>query len=521
MKLKLLLGVSTLFFTNFVNAQTCSPLTTFNEGFETTTTANFLPQCWLKIGTSTVNTVTTGVPNGSRHIYQYVAASGTPTIVILPELSNINAGTHWLKLKAKASGTGVAALNIGYVTNTSDAASFVLIKTLNIANNASVYTTSDNYSIEVPTSVPSNARLAVKNTADAKTYYWDDVVWEAKPSCITPTNLKVSNIGQNSAVFTWNASSSAPSNGYEYYYSTSNTPPSLAANASGSTGAGVTTATVPSGLTENTQYYVWVRSVCSGTDKSEWTFATAFKTLCTAITSLYENFDTYTGNIILECWDRILGDGTQTFATLYTPNGVAHVSQKAIAGQAPSIVILPPLANINAGTHRLRFKAKVTSASGSPALNVGYITNPSDASTFVNIQTLNVNQTAYNANAEYTINVPTTVPANARLAVRNTPDGKTYYWDDLYWEDKNALSTSEISGKSEISVYPNPVINTLSISDIENIKSIKITDFTGRTLKVIDSPSKDIDLSSLSSGSYLVTLYLKNGAQSSYKIVKK
>ena len=101
----------------------------------------------------------------------------------------------------------------------------------------------------------------------------------APPSCIMPTNITSSAITTSSATISWTASSSAPANGYEYYYSTMNEAPTASTSATGNVGAGITTANL-SGLSSGTTYYVWVRSNCSVSDVSAWTSAYTFSTAC-------------------------------------------------------------------------------------------------------------------------------------------------------------------------------------------------------------------------------------------------
>lgn len=101
----------------------------------------------------------------------------------------------------------------------------------------------------------------------------------AQPSCLAPTGLTVGTITATGASFNWSASVST-NNGYDYYYSTSNTAPTAGTTPSGSVGQGVVTATV-SGLTPSTDYFVWIRTNCDANGLSDWTSVpVTFKTLC-------------------------------------------------------------------------------------------------------------------------------------------------------------------------------------------------------------------------------------------------
>ena len=89
-------------------------------------------------------------------------------------------------------------------------------------------------------------------------------------TCFPPTNLTYTSANGSSATISWTAPTAAPAGGYEYYSSTSATAPTTATPATGSTAPGVTSVNI-GGLTQNVANYIWVRSVCSGSDKSPWT----------------------------------------------------------------------------------------------------------------------------------------------------------------------------------------------------------------------------------------------------------
>lgn len=247
----------------------CGAMTSMAENFDSYATGNIVPDCWVRnAGTGSMTITSTTPASGTRNIYQYVASTGTPSTVVLPEFSNINAGTNWLRLKARVS-TATGTLKVGYVTNPTDASTFVLLQALSLTN--TTYTNSE-YTVTVPNTVPANARLAIQNTADGKSYYWDDVYWEPIPSCFAPTAVTSSNVASFSATIGWTAPATVPANGYDVYYSTSNVAPtsSTVLNSTNST-ASTTTSAQLTALASNATYYVWVRSSCSTTSKSTWT----------------------------------------------------------------------------------------------------------------------------------------------------------------------------------------------------------------------------------------------------------
>jgi hypothetical protein len=263
--------------------------------------------------------------------------------------------------------------------------------------------------------------------ADGLTYTW------TPPTCFGPTGVTISNITTVTADATWTAPSSAPANGYDVYYSTTNTAPT-ASTTPNHTGVMALTQSL-SGLNPSSVYYVWVRSACGSSDNSNWVASSSFATACAPITYMYENFDsTATGSVVPNCWARLAGTGTQSITTTTPVSAPNNLYQNSTTAANQTIVVLPEFSNINAGTHWLRLKARVGAAPRS--IEFGYVTNATDATTFVLIEAKNITNIVYTStDSEYTIMVPNTVPANARLAIKNPGTTSTaLYYDDVYWE---------------------------------------------------------------------------------------
>ena len=118
--------------------------------------------------------------------------------------------------------------------------------------------------------------------ADKLTLYVGDVELDKTPTCFVPGEITVdrATLTYDSVIFTWVVPEQAPVSGYEYEIRTSGNPGEATGRvATGSTAAGVLTATV-NGLTPLTDYKIYIRSKCVGTDRSVWTEGKSFKTLC-------------------------------------------------------------------------------------------------------------------------------------------------------------------------------------------------------------------------------------------------
>lgn len=93
-----------------------------------------------------------------------------------------------------------------------------------------------------------------------------------------PSNIAISAIDYTTATVTWDAASPAPANGYEYFI-TENPNPIIYNQTP--TGTSATTSVNLTGLSADTTYYVWVRSVCGSAwgEEGEWQGSATFNTL--------------------------------------------------------------------------------------------------------------------------------------------------------------------------------------------------------------------------------------------------
>lgn len=505
----------------------CDPQTAMFEDFETATTStNYTLNCWDKIilGTGYQAISTGSGVNSSKAMYQSANGAANMVIAVLPSFSNVNAGTHWLRFKARVSGTTSGVLDIGYVTNDTDASTFVNIQSVTIPN-----TVFDGYeySVTIPATVPATARLAIRHGGVPSTaMYWDNVYWEPKPTCLTSGNVVLSNATSATVNAAWTAPATTPAMGYDIYYSTSSAPPtsSTPPNITGVTSNPYTI----QGLNSATTYYVWVRSRCSATDQSAWSNIASVLTLCAPVTTLSENFDSYNAGLLSNapCWGRITtGIASLNISGSGALSGTKHILQRSISANDVTIAVLPEFSNINAGTHSLKFNAYCSVNTGK--LEVGYVTNPADASTFTVIQQLNITNTSYTpatGTSEYTVDIPATIPAGARLAIRNTyaiSSNSLYYWDNISWAPTQSMGVSDTVIKSKPGIYPNPFTDVITITESKNLQLVAIYDISGKVVSEIKNFDTAISLRDLPSGMYLVKMIMKDGTVQTVKAIKK
>ncbi|KQS92847.1 hypothetical protein ASG21_10545 [Chryseobacterium sp. Leaf394] len=250
-----------------------------------------------------------------------------------------------------------------------------------------------------------------------------------------------------------------------------------------------------------------------------------FNAQCNAIDSFSENFDTLSCcafGVVPNCWNSLrTSTGNQIISHTTPASGGSNVYQTGYGSGAVSIVIMPVLSNINAGTHHFKFKVRVNSGPGK--LDFGYVTDANDINSFVTLESLTITNSTYNSSAERTLDVPTTVPASARLAIRNP--GATWaghYWDDAVWEPKSNLNVQD-ADLTSFKVYPNPASDNIEISEAQRVSDITIFDASGRLLKTVTAPQSKISLSELSAGIYYLKIKFKDKSTTvlSEKFIKK
>jgi len=75
--------------------------------------------------------------------------------------------------------------------------------------------------------------------------------------------------------------------------------------------------------------------------------------------------------------------------------------------------------------------------------------------------------------------------------------------------------------KKDPGFYPNPVRDVVNLTNQESVTRIRVISLTGRTLIDFKTPQKNINLSHLSKGMYLINFDMKDGKRVARKLVKK
>ncbi len=273
-------------------------------------------------------------------------------------------------------------------------------------------------------------------------------------TCAGPTNISSTVINSFDASVTWDSANSTDT----FEVAIVNSGDAIPATGTPS----ATNSFNFSTLNSQTSYDVYVRTVCSPSGFSFWTGPFTFKTLCADVTEFIENFDTYAAGAntpMPDCWSKAGTASTYITTGAIAPMSSANRLYMFASGTATppteGYAILPAVSNLQANTHRLKFKAYTTLADH--IIEVGYMSDPTDISTYIQLQEITLPSTVIANTQEFTI-VPTGIPAGVKNLVIKNPgypgSTTTAYIDDVKWEaipacpEPTSLSVGAISATS-------------------------------------------------------------------------
>lgn len=324
-------------------------------------------------------------------------------------------------------------------------------------------------------------------------------------SCPAPTNLTYTSAMQGATV-TWTAPASAPSSGYEYYYSTTSTPPTATTAPSGTVAAGTTSATL-SGLPMGQSYYFWVRSNC-GSVKGFWKMIEITTGQVSA---------TYTGGDI----NTEYSDSDPTTSSFSSCPGTITISVPT-GYKISSTNISYSMSTVSNGWMSEQRSLLVCTTNNTTEAEVVAGSNGANGNT----GTFSYNRTGLSLANDLTGDVSFELRAwrtygdSGCSADFNKVDNNT--WKVTVTLQPIALSTTETAPKTkERLVYPNPFQDVLNIEKSENIKRLTVTDLSGVTVKTVENPTSTLRLEGVKSGVYILSFIMKDGSLKSTKIIKK
>ena len=251
-----------------------------------------------------------------------------------------------------------------------------------------------NYTIDLSQYVGSSIYIAFHQAGSTDVIFLDNisgVSLRGASDCENPSNIVLSNPEAHSATFTWQGTASQ----YQYLLIEKGD------EVDWTYGTLISAKTVTlTNLYEETDYEFYVRSYCSE-DEQSLAPKTAFKTPCEAFNIPWlESFtrdQTGSGFDVSapDCWTvtsgliSVVNDKTyDDEGTATTVQGQAHLQAVGGGPTSPQVFAMPAF-NAPLNTLEVAFDYKTSlTTDGCGQLEVGYMTNPNKASTFISLQTL-------------------------------------------------------------------------------------------------------------------------------------
>lgn len=275
----------TITITDITTSYTTTNSITYNQGFNSTTipvgnwygySVNMGATAARITGLASGSNPTSTPQEGTNYIRfnSYICSSGASARLVSPAISTVGTSSvdveyYWGhdnnystandNVQLQYSTNGSTWINVGSVNP----------RYLSTANASVTWT---KYTITLPSGAANQSKIYVAflfTSAFGAHCSLDNVIVKPTPSCVIPTALSSSNITTTTATISWTAPSSPPADGYDYYLSTTNTPPTAGTTPTGSVNAGVITKDLTN-LSTCTSYYIWVRSKCSSSETSSW-----------------------------------------------------------------------------------------------------------------------------------------------------------------------------------------------------------------------------------------------------------
>ncbi|QBZ96674.1 T9SS type A sorting domain-containing protein [Flavobacterium sangjuense] len=321
---------------------------------------------------------------------------------------------------------------------------------------------------------------------------------DAYTSCPGPSNITFTS-SNDGGTFNWTAPASAPSMGYQYYYSSSSVAPIASTTPSGSVAAGVTTVTL-TGLTMGSTYYFWVRSNCD-TEQGFWQMKMFTTGQMEATYTLGDiNTEYSTGPTITS---TTACPGT---LTLSIPAGfqiastdVSYTMTTALNGWMSEQRTLLVCTTNNTT------EAAITSGVGGTTGTYSY-----------NRTGLNI-ANGLTGNVTFDLRAWRTYGGSGCNADYNRVNNNSWRITVTLTQE---LSNVEVT-PNKIKVYPIPFTDSIHLDNAQEVATIFVTDTTGKLMQTIQQPQQDIYLGNLNSGLYILTMTMQDGSIQHTKTIKK
>ncbi|WP_053977656.1 T9SS type A sorting domain-containing protein [Mangrovimonas xylaniphaga] len=325
---------------------------------------------------------------------------------------------------------------------------------------------------------------------------------ELSPSCLPIYNVEAETEA-TSAVISWGIPDLPPSNGYDYYLSTDSTSPNSTTEPTGNLDASTTSLSL-SKLTTATSYYFWIRSNCGGYDLGDWSMISFTPG---QINATYTERDIETQKGVPS---SVTGENAcPGTLTVSIPEGY----------QVANVSVSYNMSALGYGhkSDQRSILACNTTGNTEPNIYYGYGTTGTHIYNRNNIDIAN----GATGDVEFELRAwrswgGTTGECSTAY---NKVDNNTWTITVTY---EAALSTPNYD-LEQLSVFPNPATNVVTVKAGEQISDITIFNLLGQVVwnHKGNSLSEEINISTLAQGNYVLKTSTTTGKQATTKLIKQ
>lgn len=478
----------------------CPAVAIFNENFDTVT-APALPDCWKKIkrgatvgSSADVATATSSAASSPNAVsLKNTNSTGVYDLILVsPPVNATTLNSSRIKFSARSLTETGGVLQVGTLNSNTDTAIFTSIQEFALGNSTQELVVN----LDGVTNGNTFVGFRLNSASTYKTVYVDNVVLEPIPFCPDVTNIAVSDIATTSATLTWGSTGIESSWNIAIGATTVTDPNTLTPYTS------TFDSYILEDLTPSSTYKVWVRSICTS-GNGAWVGPMSFSTSCNPATTLNENFNT--GSPLPICWNKIIRNGAATSSSVATGSGGTSGTRCATIYAANSsagvdvIMVTPNLSNLNAGNQVLTFDVY-----GSNSIEIGTLTSDVSDAVFTPIQTYPLTESFQTITLNFATYTGTDHYIGFRIVTGSTTTSSQYLAvDNVVWGPNLGSDDFETN---KITVYPNPVRDIMNITSASELTSVSVYNLVGQLVLNSTQNLSQIDMSSLSNGTYLVKL---------------
>ncbi len=356
----------------------------------------------------------------------------------------------------------------------------------------------------------------------------DNVVVDERP-CLAPSELTITTVTQTTATLSWTAGDTETN--YEYVVQAAGTG---VPTGSGTAVTGATTVDV-SALTPQTNYEVYVRSVCGTDDVSTWAGPVSFTTLCATVTA-YPDVTAFNENPPTDCWSEAdsgeiangpsdLGSGSWRSGTAYD-DGTASIPSNAINlnSNDKRDWLISPKYDISVGDLSLIVWVAVTDFNSTAADTMGsddavsLLMTSDNGVTWTALETWNASNQPSPTGTEFIHNL-SGMSGEVQFALLGsdgtTDDSENYDFHIGYMVLSSDLSEQSVAFTHALRSYPNPVSRLLTIESQELVQDLRIFNMLNQQLvRFMPNTKKvEVDMSTYQAGVYFAKVTTAQGTQ--------